>query len=446
MSTTENQPSLFDFEAPQVNKKLIKAKDVVFIPAIEKAEKAPEKPVVEKQAVETVSVIAAVQPVSFDIQKAKVTEILNKLTIITSIASDETSKLATQLGAEAKKVVKQVKDYITEVNKPHKEEIENNTTKGKEIYTPLDNDITRISNLITLYALEKEKQRQAELEKIRLAEEKKKAEEKAEKDRVDKIKAQLEKLKKQANDKSAMCTTSDAVTEVLTAFENWSPNPDFYQEFIDEATELKASCLLTINNRLTILQDQEKNAAKQKELEEKSAKLGKKEKALKEKEIKDTQDALAKKAQDEQTRIATENKQKAVQEQFEEMTAKEDLLKLGSKLEIIKVLDWTDKMVERFGSAKQAMANSKVIVAEITESVVTEQKVTELKSDKMKNMRTDFIIEVINPDLVPREYLCPDEKKIKEAVTNNRKILLKDLSSFTIAGVQITTSVKAIIK
>ena len=64
--------------------------------------------------------------------------------------------------------------------------------------------------------------------------------------RVENIKGQLKKLKKQANEKSETCTTEEAIQKVFDAFSGWQPNPEFYQEFIDEANELKASCLLII--------------------------------------------------------------------------------------------------------------------------------------------------------------------------------------------------------
>jgi len=347
----------------------------------------------------------------------EVDDLLEECKVILTIPNDDTGKLAKDIGIKANKLIKKIEKHKNDANRPLKAREDANRDYCKKFVKPLGSEVDRIKNILTAFELQKERKRQADLKKIE--EEKKEGEKKKEQqiERANTIKKQISTIRTISLDKLSKCTDKASLDELTTQLKGWKPKQTLFQEFLDDTKKMVKEVLKTIEEKYKLLDENGKLPTEEKSDQPQGFEV--------EKET---------------------NPEMSEETETEEIQAQEKLITLLSKLEIEKVIDVAQGYVEVYGTAVIAYENKDKIINELSQSKVLDEKEEELASNSMKNMRTEHKFEITDATKVPKEFLMVDEKKIKSAITDNRKILIKDINSFKIEGVKITSEQKVILR
>ena len=300
------------------------------------------------------------------------------------------------------------------------------------ISEPLKKEVERLKNAVGLYETEKERKR--------LEEEKRLAKEKAEKEaailaeqqRVAKVRQNISDISTNGIAGLDKCNTLDELNAFSTKVKSAVLKEEFYKEYFQEAKDKMAELVTLIEQRRPLLEEIEK-AKKEAEL------LEGEQKAAAEK-------AMAEKLEAEKVANEEKRKNEELERENKEMTAKQELFSLFASLGIKKVSDYVNVVVEKHGSAIIAAEKREELISDYQNSLVEKAKEEEATSEKVKNVRVDYLFEITDENLIPREYLCVDEAKIKKAIQANREILQKDINGYKIAGVMIFPKNSTILK
>lgn len=346
---------------------------------------------------------------------------------------DEENSNARDYGKRLSKILKDAEEERKSVNSPWQEKIDQNNEMAKMVISePLKKEIERLKNAVGLYETEKERKR--------LEEEKRLAKEKAEREaailaeqqRVAKVRQNISDITTNGIAGLEKCNTLDELNSFSNKVKSAVLKEEFYKEYLQEAKDKINDLLTLIEQRRPLLEDIEraKKEAEKLEGEQKAAA----EKAMAEK-------LAAQKLVDEEKR-----KNEELERENKEMTAKQELFTLFASLGIKKVSDYVNTVIEKYGSAIIAAEKREELISDYQNSLVEKAKEEEIASEKMKNVRVDYLFEVTDENLIPREYLCVDEAKIKKAIQANREALQKDISNFKIAGCMIFPKNSTILK
>lgn len=363
---------------------------------------------------------------------SKSKELLVKVGKIVSIINDDDNSNARKIGKEIKDTISEIKKSTKKLNEPFEQTIAANKKRAEDIIAPIEKHINRLNILISSYETQKENKRKEELRKLELEKLKKQQEEIAKQQRINKIKSNLDEMK----EKVRQALSSDDINYVIdfkNKINSFNPKQEFYQEFYDEIIQIKEQFLKDVEVKIPLLKDIIKN----KEEAEKLQGLEKAQK-LKEAEIMERELAL------EKERKALEESKKIDEQQEKENEALQHLLLLATTLEIENPADFIERQIEIYGDAKTALLNKEEIENKFNEEQNLYLKKKELDSEKVKNQRKNYIFKIVDENKVPREFLSVDESKIRKAITENRNLLEKDITSFSINGVHISVETKTI--
>jgi hypothetical protein len=353
---------------------------------------------------------------------------------IISISDDFENEQARVVGKELTDLSKDINKFKLAKNKPLNEQIDLNNDTAKKIIAPINIQIDRLKNAVNKYEMDKESKRQAEIQ--RLANEKKQREEAEQKEiqRKQNIRNQVEKIKNSVRDELAK-DSLESIKPFLVKLKGFAPKEDFFMEYYNEVLELKESLIKDIESKIPILETIAEQKAKAAELDGIAKQNANKEAELAQKELDN-----AKKQKE------NEALQKQVQEESDELSATQELITMTAALSIEKPMDYIDTLKSKYGSAREAVKNKGAIVTDYQKNKRENEQKAALDADKVKNQRLDFKFEILDENAIPREYLCVDETKIRKAITANRKDLEKDINSFKIEGILITSETKTIFK
>ncbi len=347
--------------------------------------------------------------------------------------NDEENTNARDYGKKLNKIIKDAEDERKLTNNPWQEKIDQNNDKAKMVISePLKKEVERLKNAVGLYETEKERKR--------LEEEKKLAKEKAEREAAILVEQQrVAKVRQNISDISTngiagldKCNTLDELNAFSTKVKSAVLKEEFYKEYFQEAKDKMTELITLIEQRRPLLEEIEA-AKKQADLLEGEQKEAA-EKAMAEK-------LAAQKLLDEETR-----KNEELERENKEMTAKQELFTLFASLGIKKVSDYVNVVIEKYGSPIIAAEKREELILDYQNSLVAKAKEEEIASEKVKNVRTDYLHEIIDENLIPREFLCVDEAKIKKAIQANRETLQKDINGYKIAGCMIFPKNSTILK
>jgi hypothetical protein len=370
----------------------------------------------------------------FDMEQ-RVLEIVAVCTQAVAIKDDATNDYARQVGKNASLIVKAIDKKRLELNELPKKEIESNNAVAKKLSAPIETQIERLRLSVSTYELDKEKKRLAELKIIEDAKKVKEEAERKERERVQGIKQNILDTKNKAFSDIDLISDPKSLSEFEKRFNGWKPKEEYYAEFMGELTAVREEITKRIQSRQVIVAEIEKSRKEAEKLKGVA-----KAQAQKELELKKQQLDLEKSQADAKAKEVELEKQKA------ENKANQDLTIYLATLGVKEVPKRTEEFVQLFGSSVDAMNNKDKIVEKINAERISDYNSKNLKADKVKNQRTEYKFTILDETLVPREYLCVDETKIKKAIAENREALEKDLSSFQIAGVQIFPETKTVFK
>lgn len=346
---------------------------------------------------------------------------------------DEENTNARDYGKRLNKIIKDADDERKLKNSPWQEKIDQNNDLAKMVISdPLKKEVERLKNAVGLYETEKERKR--------LDEEKRLAKEKAEKEaailaeqqRVAKVRQNISDISTNGIAGLDKCNTLDELNIFSNKVKSYVLKEEFYKECLEEAKGKVDELLTLIEQRRPLLEEIEK-AKKEAEL------LDGEQKAAAEK-------AMAEKLEAEKVANEEKRKNEELERENKEMTAKQELFSLFASLGIKKVSDYVNAVVEKYGSAIIAAEKREELISDYQNSLVEKAKEEEVASEKVKNVRVDYLFEITDENLIPREYLCVDEAKIKKAIQANREILQNNINGYKISGVMIFPKNSTILK
>lgn len=323
-----------------------------------------------------------------------------------------------------------------EYNNPYQEKIDANNDKVKaDITEPFKKEVERLKLAITLYDSEKERKRLIEVARVAKEKADKEAEELAEKQRVANVRQKLSEISTNGVNALEKCDTLEELDSFKLKVKSIVLKEEFYKEYFQEATDKIVELIVLIDQRRPLLEEIDK-AKKATEL------LEGEQKRDAELLMKANQEKLdAQKLVDDEKR-----KNEELEKENKEMTAKQELFTLFSSLGIKKVADKVNETIEKYGSCIIASEKRDELISDYQNSLVEKAKEEEVASEKVKNIRTDYLFDVMDENLVPREYLCVDEAKIKKAIQLHRTELQKDIKSWGLSGILIYPKSSTILK
>lgn len=297
-------------------------------------------------------------------QVQEITAVLSELTI----TDDNSITYARELATNANKIIKQIETRRLQLTKPINERKKRIDDFAKSLKEPIERQVNRIRQLLANY--EADKQKRLFEEKQRLEREAKKREAERERERIKKA----EMAKKIDNDYHIfMKRIQDAKKpEWLQVIEN-----DLQQW---KRTDIPDALKTTFNNYVELITNdipkRKTEIEKEMELEAERKKISQREYDIKQKEL-------------------------------EQKRERERLVKLKEEASLA--------MKRVLAEREQNERDNKIREMQNT---VHQQAISNIdkQSEQTKNMRKVYDIEIVSPDLVPRQYCTPDISKIRDAV------------------------------
>jgi len=362
--------------------------------------------------------------------------LLEKAIKFISIKDDDENTNARALGKELTDLKKEIEDEKKKRNKPLKEEMDSNTEKAKKLIEPIEKQVDRLKSLITTYELEKERKRKEELERIEKEKKEKEEKERKEAERVSKIRNEISRLRDLSHKSISDANTEEALNKIELNLKNWQPKKEYFMEFYDEVNiNLKKEIQSLIDGRRPIVKELDEARKKAEELQAKNKEAAEKERKL-----------LEEKLADERKKKEQEAAMKKAQEDAEELSARNELTVLIASLGVKDFEGYLKKIVSKYSTCRQAVLKRDEIIKSYQDEQDKLRQIQLLEQQKIKNQRIDFVFTIDDETKVPIQYLSVDEKKIKKAIQENREALEKDINSFKIDGVTITSKVQTVLK
>lgn len=366
--------------------------------------------------------------------KSKV--LISKALLITTINSDVENLYAREVAKELADLKKEVNAEKKIRKKPLNDELDSIDEKSNNIIQPMDSQVERLKPLITKWETEIEKRRLEEKSKLEKEKADREAKEKAEIERVSKIRNEIKLLRDGSLKSINESSTVLMLNNIQTKLSNWKPKQEFFMEFFDEVeTTLKNDMQALIDSRMVIVKDLEEQRAKTAELEKTNKEAADKEKALLEEKL-----ASDKQKADLEARVSKAN------EDSLELSARQELTILVASLGIKDIESYLNKIQTQYGNCRESVKNRDTILQSFMKEQLEEKQLSNLNAIKMKNQRVDFIFTIQDESKVPIEYYSIDESKIKKAILENRPLLEKDINSFKIEGVNIESKTQTVLK
>lgn len=389
----------------------------------------------EKQLVAENEIVSLPKTNLIQSYKSRSNILIEKAKVVIVVNNDLDNSNALIIAKQLSDIYKEVDKVKKSLNKPLKNQIDKNNEDAKEITKPIEDEIARIKKLVTSYEVEKEKKRKEE--ERRVEEEKRKREEleKKEIERVSKITAEIQRLREQSAKSINSTTSIDDLYKIENSLISWTPKKEFFMEFTSDAEKLKTEIQSMIDGRKSIVVELDKERKKNEELRKKN-----KEEADKKNKELELRIAAEKKANEEREAL------KKIEAEAEEMSCRNEITILVASFGIRDIDGYIGKIINKYNSCKEAILRRDEIIENYHKEQDEKRRFEQLEAQKVKNLRTDYIFQVVDENKIPREYLCVDESKIKEAIKKNKASLDKDVNSFKIDGIIITTRVQTILK
>jgi hypothetical protein len=384
-----------------------------------------------------------------------------------------------EIGKSANAVIKAIDKRRLELTKPLRDGIEVINSVAKQLASPIEVEVERLKKEITQFEIESEKRRQEELKKAEEARKAKEEAEKKERERIEKIKTNIRQVENSGLQKINDCDSIDKINQLSATLLNWKPKADFYQEFFPEIQSLISDLIQKTELRRPIIEEIERQKAEAQRLEkvaqeqEAKAKLIEQEQRraneLKSKAEQDVINAEMQTKKAEQDRINAEAAKKAAQEaqakaeeqqrKLKEQQDNAELLKITNEKRAAQFEEEQKQNLQNFLKAIgiktfeskaemyiKAYGSAEIAITKKNEIIQAETELRQVKnlSSKTKNLRTDYKFELEDENLIPRQYLMVDEKKIREAIVANREAI--EQGNFSIPGVKIIEDVKSVLR
>jgi hypothetical protein len=358
--------------------------------------------------------------------------VLSKKIVI--ISGDIDNASAREYGKNLTEIKNRADEARKDYNKPYQKIIDdNNDSFNDSIINPVKKEIERLKQAIAFYEGEKEKKRIAEAKKLADEQKAKEEKERLERERVSKIRESISKIQTEGIANLEKCNTLAELNTYEAKITGWKLKPEYYSEFIEEAEKQKSALVLLISQRKPLLEEIDRKQKEADKLQGEAKEAAQKEADAKAKELE------AKKKEDEENN-------EALTAQNKELEAQTELTILVASFGLKRVEDYIKSVIEKYGTATNAIANRDKLVDDYRESLIQKTKVDANESEKVKNVRLTFEFTITNESLIPIEFLSVDEQKIKKYILANREKLEKDINSVKIDGLILYPKKTTILK
>jgi hypothetical protein len=375
----------------------------------------------------------SVQPVKVDNSTGmkefskKAIELMSTSVLIKSIGDDKQNEDAREAGKKLSKLKKEIDDCRLLINKPLRDAITANDNLAKSISNPIDEEINRLKNSISKYETAKEEKRKAELAKAEAEKREKEEKERKNQERIEKIKKTISNMQSDLSGKIQSSTSSASLDGYLKKLNEWSPNPEFYMEFLPDVKSMVEELKKMISQKMDIVKELEKakSSGDIEAVQEKKYKL---------EEITQNQQ---KEQENKQSEIATDD-----------FKARQELISLFTSMGVENVADNVENVIKSYGTAQKAIEHKEDMIRAFNEQG-EDNKLNDLKKDKMKNQKVELIFEITNESLVDRQFLKVNEVAIRAYLQKNRDEIIKMIESEKtdiLKGIIIKKEYKTILK
>lgn len=369
-------------------------------------------------------------------EEQKVLEIVSICERAQEVKDDSSNDYARQVGKRANELVKAIDKKRLALTKPVREEQERINTVAKKLSSPIEAQIEKIRSVVTAYETEKERKRLEEVARIEKEKKEKEEKEKKERERVAKIKNEINRIQNTALADINQIEDMKSLNELEFRLNSWKPKAEFFSEFMPELQAV----IKDLNEKITLRKPVIEQLQKQKE---EAARLKGEAKKLAEEKLKLQQEELKKQKEAEEKRLLEE---KELKDRAEALNRQELSIFIASLNYTKETAQEVEKFIGKYGSATTAMQKKQEMLDTINAERIAAAKNTELNAKKMKNQRVNFKFRILNESEVPREFLSVDEKKINQAIVANRMLLEKVPVEFKIAGIEIYSETKTVLK
>lgn len=369
----------------------------------------------------------------YEKQYDELTELSKKIILIND---DFENQSARDIAKKMTTLKSSIENARKQWNEPHQKKIDDNNENAKKITEPIIKEVERLKQSISFYETEKERKRVEEenrlKEELRLKQEK----EKQENERKSKIRSEIERLRIDGQNRVNNCNTVKDITDLEIKLNGWKLKPEFFMEFIGDAEKIKSEIIEALQKRKPIIIELEEKKQEAEKLKGKQAEQAKREAEAKQKEL-EAQNKLREEKQ----------RNKQLQEQNMELAARQELIALVASFGIkYNIEGYMDSIISKYGNCRLAINNREQIIEDYRQYLKDKAEISAVKSDKVKNVRTDFLFSIVDENLIPKEFMSVDESKIRKAIQENRGLLEKDINGYKIEGLIIYPQKKTIIK
>jgi DNA repair exonuclease SbcCD ATPase subunit len=386
-------------------------------------EKAKNLP--KKEPAKAVEPVKTEDPVGMEVFNDRMVSLMEGSKSVVLIENDEQNEQAREKAKALRDLRKEIDEARKDANRPLDKAIKSNNALAKTMTEPIDKEIERMKLTIGAYETQKEKERQAELERIEKEKKEQEEAQQAEAKRIERIKGSIEKMDTDLSGKIENARSIAALDKMKQSLSDWTPKKEYYMEFLPEVEQLVKTLHEKIDARYEVVRALE--AAKS----EGNAEVAQQ-----------AEEAL----QNIASKEAAQEEVKKEGEETDEFRARQQLITLLGQMGVEDISSAVEQVIQAYGSAENAIANKEQMIAAYKQNMEAAEKEQELKSGGMKNQRVKFTFEVVDKTKIPLEYLMVDEAKIRTDIKTNSAKLREDLESFKIDGVVIKKELQTVLK
>lgn len=333
-------------------------------------------------------------PQRFSSAVAEVSAAKSALEAIDLVEADEDAMDARTVAMSAATVVRAIEEKRKELIRPHLDAQKSINDCAKLLKDGVEGEIQRVKKLVGHYEAEKERVRQAKLRRLEAQRKKREAEERAELERVEKIKNRLASLERSAGRIVTSATDADQLEQLIADSREHDLSAEF-DEFASEYVRIKESMLEMAEERVAFLREQ-----------------------ARQKEEADRLEGAARRQKEEEIRQAKERQRIVAEKERQQREA--------------------ESIRRRQDEARQREAGRAARVD------VEEERLKKLEADRVKNLRKTWAFEVVDEAAVPPEYKSIDAPKVNAAIRANKAALAA--GKYSIPGIRIYADNTVVLK
>lgn len=353
------------------------------------------------------------------------------------VEDEPTRALGFSVAKQTDEIIKELDSRRLLLNKKPKKEIDDRNALVKKLTTPLEAGLATIKKRLTDYQVAQEEKRKQEQAALAKQQQEQRLKDEAEKLRIQKINTSIQDFRQKSDAEISAIESTEQLETFIKRITGWIPKAEYYQEFHPQILEEKKSAISRAEGRRSVIKELEKAKVEAEE----ASKKGAAEKAQ--------ADAKLKQMQQEKDQAAERERQaKARQEEQAKQHEATCRLTITSKLQL---MGWPSSELESqlkyvadiYGDFTTAVNKIMEFSSRLTIRFQEYQESIALQAQKAKNLRTTWKYKVTDLNLIPREYLQLDEKKLTNYLSSKKEAIKAGAPEAQIPGIEFYSDTAA---